>query len=348
MAFVYVTKPRIPMDCTLCKRLQGNRVSYPRRAGQDPGRDLILPEQTKPFSPWVMLGPCGHYYHAHCLARLNPAKYTNIDVTSPDGSHELIQVDEYDCLDCAGTQPNNSTFNPSMPEGTRTDVVSQYTNSHTAFSEAERIVDTYNARRIEMRQMVNIYTILDPMSYTLFDIQRNLDNVRQRAIDYVTCISNGIHGRENPIPNMFLFYQNGHIIHEVPYASFLTPITVKYNMDRLRVKELNVRQIYATENYTNQEKIRYLNQMVAEFKKYEAGEPNTVSVIEMFTTTQTMILEPTDRSRPLCVLNRHGQRKRFVVFDDFPIRENTGVCSVSGGTRRKRKIRKTKLIRNHY
>lgn len=334
-----------PTDCTLCRRLYGNNYRrFPRNAGQDPGLDLILPEETKPCVPWLVLNACEHYYHAHCLARSNPEKYTNIDTRNPDGTHEFIHFDEYDCLDCAGTQPNNSTFHPDVDAGTAQDVISEYTNSFDVFDQAERFVERYNDRRLVMRQMVNIYTILDPLEYTISFIQERLHRLYFRATNYLSLIADdAIPEPGDPVPNMFLFKQNGQTLNRIPYNRFLYPITVEYDMERLRVKELNIRQLY--QNTAYRENIRHLNLVVAEFKKYMAGEPNTVTELEQDESVRIMIHAPTDRTRPLCVLNRHGESKQFVVFDDFPITENTGSCSISGGTR-KRKSRKTKLIRN--
>ncbi len=350
MAFMQIdARPHTVADCSLCRRLQGARILYPRRAGQDPGVDLILPETTNRFVPWFRLTACDHCYHAHCLARLNPAKYTNIEARYPDNTHDLIQVDEYDCLDCAGTQPNNSTFNPSIPVGHRIDIHSDYTNSHDVFQEAERVVDIYNRRKADLRQRINITTILDPMDYTRHSITTALDRMSVRLRIYATGnpLALPLPDPVHSIPSSYIFYQNGHRLNpRVPYATLLDRVTVDFDWDKLFTKELNIRQI-CTDIATDAEKIRRMNEAVLAFKRLREGVGD-VGYLEIENYVGLMLHAPTDREAPLCVLNRHGQRKRFVVFDDFPIRENTGVCSVSGGTRRKRKIRKTKLIRNHY
>lgn len=349
--------PHTFRDCTLCKRLDGKRLFFSREyPDKSPGHELILPEETKPCVPMVRLNACGHYYHAHCLARSNPAKYTNIDAR---GSEGVIHFDEYDCLDCAGTQPNNSTFHPEVDAGTVQGALGEYTNSHDIFDLAEDDVDLYNERLVEMRKMVNIYTILNTVDTRRSAVQKTLDELYLRARNYLRIVTDdGIPGPGNSVRDMFLFKQNGHTLNEVPYGTFLNPITVEYNMERLRVKELNIRQLYAYPsypNYTGIAAINHLNHIVAEFKKYMAGEPNTVTELEQLGTVRNMIFEPTDRVAPFCVLNRHGQPKQFVVFDDFPITENPGSCSISGGTRKyavryKRKSTRlqTKLIRNRY
>jgi len=329
------TRPHTVTDCSLCRRLHGNRLLFPRLVGQDPGLDLILPETTNRFVPWFRLTACGHCYHAHCLARLNPSKYTNIEARNPDGTHDLIQVDEYDCLDCAGTQLNNSTFNPSIPSGHRIDIYSDYTNSNDVFQEAEHLVDIYNHRKANLRQRVLLTTILDPMDYTRHSITTALDQMSVRLRIYATCNPNA---RPLPdpvhfIPSSYIFYQNGHRLNpRMPYSTLLDRVTVDFDWDKLFTKELNIRQICETIP-TVPEKIRRMNEAVEAFKRCREGTAD-VTDLEMEPYVAVMVHAPTEREDPLCVLNRHGQRKRFVVFDDFPITENTGVCSVSGGTRK--------------
>lgn len=340
MAFMRIdARPHTVADCSLCRRLQGARISYPRRAGQDPGAELVLPETTKRFVPWFRLTTCDHCYHAHCLARLNPAKYTNIEAKYPDNTHDLIQVDEYDCLDCAGTQANNSTFNPSIPEGHRIDIHSDYTNSHGVFQEAERVVDIYVRRKADLQQRINIGTILQPIDYTRHSITTALDRMSVRLRIYATCnpLALPLPAPVHSIPSSYIFYQNGHRLNpRVPYATLLDRVTVDFDWDKLFTKELNIRQICADID-TIPEKIRRMNEAVDAFKQCRAGVGD-VANLETEPYVGVMLHAPTDRAAPLCVLNRHGQRKRFVVFDDFPIAENTGVCSISGGTRKNNRI----------
>lgn len=215
--------------------------------------------------------------------------------------------------------------------------MSDYTNSNDVFDLAEDDVDLYNERLVVMRQMVNIYTILDTYDTRRAAVQEKLIGLYFRARNFLSLITDdGIPGPGNPVRDMFLFKQNGRTLNAVPYYTFLNPITVEYNMERLCVKELNIRQLYAYPSYPNyagREAIDHLNHIVAEFKKYMAGEPNTVTELEHLGTIRTMIFVETDRTRPFCVLNRHGEPKQFVVFDDFPITENPGSCSISGGCR---------------
>jgi hypothetical protein len=229
--------------------------------------------------------------------------------------------------------------------GTAQDDISEYTNSYDIFDLAEDDVDLYNERLVEMRQMVNIYTILDTFDTRISSIQEKLIGLYFRARNFLSLVTDdGIPGPGNPVRDMFLFKQNGRTLNEVPYHTFLYPITVEYNMERLSVKELNIRQLYAHPsfpNYTGRVAINHLNHIVAEFKKYMAGEPNTVTEMEDIGTVRTMVFVETDRTLPLCVLNRHGEPKQFVVFDDFPITENAGSCSISGG--RRRRTRKYKM-----
>jgi hypothetical protein len=345
MAFMNICERQPVGNCTLCKRLQGKHLVFKRRTDQEAGREIILPEETYPCAPWVRLNACGHYYHVHCLARSNPAKYTNIDVRNPDGTTEPIDIDEYDCLDCAGTQPNNSRFNPHIAEGTVQDDISDHTNSVRAFDIAEAWLSMYNARLLEMRQTVNIYTILDPLSYSLRSLKYALKIIRTRIAYYLSLQSDdGVIVPTRPVPDIFLFKQ-GRLLKDIPYLSFLKPIDIEYDMTRLSVKELNIRQLYGTLRITDSMKITRLNESVAELKRYMAGEPAnlySIELLELDPSIQTLVLEPTDRTDPLCVLNRHGKPKRFVVFDDFPIRENSGACSISGGTRKKRSRRPTR------
>jgi len=358
MAFMRIdARPHTVADCSLCKRLQGAHISYPRRVGQDPGADLILPETTNRFVPWFVLTTCGHCYHAHCLARLNPEKYTKIEVKYPGVRPDTIDIDEYDCLDCAGTQPKNSRFNPYIPEGDKKDNYSDYTNSHGVFQEAERVVYIYVRRKAVLRQRINIGTILEPLDYTRHSITTALDQMSVRLRIYAKCnpLALPLPAPVHSIPSSYIFYQNGHRLNpRVPYATLLDRVTVEFDWDKLFTKELNIRQICANID-TVPEKIRRMNEAVEAFKRCREGLAD-VADLEMEPYVGVMLHAPTDRSAPLCVLNRHGARKRFVVFDDFPIAENTGVCSISGGTRkygsnryrRKSIRRKTKLIRKHY
>ena len=154
------------IDCSLCKKLGppvtitfGDKESFQSVDGKrqrielSNGEELLFPE-TK-YNPQCI--PCyefhcGHRYHVPCLARLNPAKYT--DITYRTGrTRDTLELDEFHCIDCHGTQPINYMFNPSiegavnMPEpGTI------YINVPNAFERAETDLATFLERHLEVVQ----------------------------------------------------------------------------------------------------------------------------------------------------------------------------------------------------
>ena len=111
-------------DCSLCKKLsppvlitigEVEEQEEPVHKKQKilNGEELLFPEDK--YDPECI--PCyefhcGHRYHVPCLARLNPNKYKDITFRK-DGIRDTLELNEFHCIDCRGTQPINYIFNPA-------------------------------------------------------------------------------------------------------------------------------------------------------------------------------------------------------------------------------------------
>lgn len=148
-------------DCSLCKKLSppvsitfGDKDSFQwvnrkkRKVELTNGEKLLFPE--KKYNPECI--PCyefhcGHRYHVQCLARLNPNKYTDITFRK-DGIRDTLELNEFHCIDCRGTQRINYIFNPAIegavnitePNGTI------YINVPDAFEKADTDMATFLSR----------------------------------------------------------------------------------------------------------------------------------------------------------------------------------------------------------
>ena len=330
-----VVPPRTLMECSLCKRLDGNEIIDIH--GNNVDDELILPERKYREVPWIQLNKCNHFYHVHCLCRLNPAKYPDdIFIRIPRGTRDTVEPN-YDCLDCQGTVPKNSRFNPDMPPGRSFEASTSnyYENSPTAFIRAESLLIDYKKR---CNKRINLTTIL-PIVFDQPTLQEELALIPPLVKMYLNLTRDIDHHR--PFVHPFVFSQGGRIIDTVsiPYLHLLDPITIDYDMVSMQTKEMNLRQLFRSIELTPEEKIGAMNTIVRHCKEYIAGDKYAMNDDCRSAIVLRMFTEPTDRTRPFCVVNHRGETKRVVTFNDFPISESTS-CSMMGGTRKKRR-RKT-------
>lgn len=327
-------------DCSLCMRLRGKRPTDSEGNNINVEEDvLLLPEEKYQVVPWIQL-KCSHYYHVHCFCRLNPSKYQDLYIRQPgrygirDDTVEL----NYQCLDCEGKQQFNCEFIPSKPSGTRYEPSTRntYENSQFALDRAESLLIAYKRRS---KEKINIMTILE-QTMNQRSLQADVDKLPTLARTYLRLLYD-VHPHP-PFNHPYVFRQGGRIIETVSYLDLLEPIKVEYDMVTMQTKEMNLRQLFTSIEATNAQIVETMNTIVKNCKDYIAGDPYAMDDVCESSIVFRMFKEPTDRSTPFCVKNRHGETKRLVTFDDFPIKENTGRCSIMGGKR------KTKLIRKRH
>ncbi len=344
------------MDCSLCKRLHGStiestKVEKRRRVERIDPSKLILPEQIyKPYCiPWYDL-PCGHSYHAPCLAVLNPAKYSNISYIKD--SPDTINIDEVHCLDCNGRGINNCTFHATTNEpDVRIDDGKAYINIKNAFERADKDVAIFIERYdISETLQVNINSLLnnyvDTNRKSIEEI--NLPDLRNKIINCIKLITDtieGISADHEPLDHPYIFLKpvSAQRINPetVTYLELTEPIEVAWDNEKLQqqrilIDALNIDALPMVEH------IARVNRLANPIQDHLHGDYSSRSWIDETDPIVTTMLYATidPRKRGLCVLNRHGEKKRVLTFEDFPIRENTGTCSISGG----RKTRKYKTI----
>ena len=323
-------------DCSLCMRLRGKRPTDAEGNNINVEEDaLLLPEEKYQVVPWIQL-KCSHYYHVHCFCRLNPAKYEDLYIRQPGRygiRNDTVELN-YQCLDCEGKRQFNCEFIPSKPSGTRYEPSTRntYENSQFAFDRAESLLVAYNRRS---KEKINIMTILDETT-NLRSLQADVDKLPTVARAYLRLLYD-VHPHP-PFDHPFVFRQ-GRIIETVSYLDLLEPIKVEYDMVTMQTKEMNLRQLFRPMKVTNRQ-IVAMNAIVKSCKDYIAGDLNAMNDIHSSILFR-MFKEPTEVSEPFCVVNRHGETKHLVTFDDFPIREPSS-CSIMGGRR------KTKLIRKRH
>lgn len=337
-----VVPPRMMNDCSLCTRLQGKSVTDMEGNNINVADDvLLLPEVKYRIVPWIQL-KCSHYYHVHCFCRLNP-RYEDIYIRHPGSfgiRDDTVELN-YQCLDCEGKMQFNCEFIPSKPSGTRYEASTgnTYENSQFALDRAESLLITYKRRSMEK---IDLITILEE-TMNQRSLQADVDKLPTVSNAYLRLLYN-IHPHP-PFNHPYVFRQGGRILTEpVSYMSLLEPIKVEYDMVTMQTKEMNLRQLFTSMEATNAQIVETMNTIVKKCKDYIAGDLYAMDDVCESSIVFRMFKEPTDRSIPLCVVNHEGIKKRFVTFDDFPIRE-TSSCSIMGGTRKKRSKRKTKLIR---
>lgn len=330
------------VDCSLCMRLRGKRATDMDGNNINVEEDvLLLPEEKYQVVPWIQL-KCGHYYHLHCFCRLNPRKYEDINIRYPGPAaikDDTVELN-YDCLDCEGKwHLTNCRFNPTMPSRITIEpsTGNTYENSQFAMDRAESLLIEYKQR---CAKRINLTTILNKV-YDQPSLQNELDLIPILIKSYLNLTHNTI-TIQSPYNNPFVFRQGGRIIDtdSVSYLDLLEPINVEYDMDTIKTKEMNLRQLFRPMTVTNRQ-IETMNDIVKSCKDYIAGDKYAMNDHCRSSIVFRMFKEPTEVSNPLCVVNHRGEKKRLVTFDDFPIRE-TSSCSIMGGTR------KTKLIRKRH
>ena len=353
------------IDCSLCKKIRppvtftfGEKESSILLDGKrqkielSNGEELLFPETkyNPECIPWYEFH-CGHRYHVPCLARLNPNKYT--DITYRGDDRGTLDIDEFHCIDCRGTQKINYKFNP-YTEGhvneQETSTGTIYINVPEAFERAETDMATFLDRRLEV-----IQTDLDLRYFIHRGTSRKeieetvLPGLKLSVIKYLTLEKPTI---EYPLVFRHLIQEFALVnrvtkkpleMHTVSLAVLLDGIDVHWtekDKDYFRTKKMDINALNL-DYKSDHVHIEHLNRIAVPIKRYLHGDHDARKLIHDDDITKTMLYGSGESRHHLCVLNHAGEKKRLVTFDDFPIRE-TSSCSIMGGTR------KTKLIRKRH
>jgi len=363
-----------PIDCSLCKRLRPpvlitvgdkeyDEIVDGKRQKLDlsNGDDLLLPEQKYPPEciPCYEFF-CGHCYHVQCLARLNPKKYTNITYRK-DGIGDTLEIDEFHCLDCRGTQAINYTFNPNKKGGENeeeTDTGTIYINVPDAFEKAEKDMKTFLERQLDITDIeLNLNYFIRNKS-SIKKVERILSTLKIPIEKYLSLVK-----EETVFPPQLhslsrQFYYVNRVTHErVEHESVLLKdlmdgLDVHWTQekkDSLREHRMDV-DLLNMDKKSNHEHIRRLNRLVVPIKRYLDGDDDARKLIgEDYITEEMIYGDEHDRrsSDSTCVVNHAGETKRVVTFDDFPIREASS-CSIMGGTKRKLIRKRHKTVKNVF
>ena len=341
------------MDCSLCKRLYGSTIESTkekrRRVERIDPSELILPEERyySDCIPWYDL-PCGHSYHVPCLAVLNPAKYSNISYIK-DGLPDTINVDEVHCLDCSGRGINNCTFHATTDEpDVRTDDGKTYINIKDAFETAELHADEFITKYNLCRDRVNLKVLLG--SYEISMDRKTIEEVilpdiRNKVIDYIKLNTTDIadlslDNEAVTIPYLFTTDRSRYETDHVYWLDLTRPMEVTWDKDKLIEQRILI-DVLNIDGMPMAEHIERVNGLANPISRYLSGEYDDRRLIDEKNPIVAMMLydKVDPQRRGLCVLNNMGEKKRILQFGDFPIRENTGTCSISGGRRKTKKKR---------
>jgi len=313
----------------------------------DPSK-LILPEQIyKPYCiPWYDL-PCGHSYHAPCLAVLNPAKYSNISYIKD--SPDTINIDEVHCLDCNGRGINNCTFHATTNEpDVRIDDGKAYINIKNAFERADKDVAIFIERydisetlQVNLNSWLNNYVDINRKSIE----EINLPDLRNKIINCIKLITDtieGISADHEPLDHPYIFLKPGsaQLINPetVTYLELTEPIEVAWDRDKL-IEQRMLIDVLNIDNMPIAQHIEHVNRLANPIRRYLSGEYDDRLLIDDTNPIVAMMLydKVDPQRRGLCVLNNMGVKKRILRFGDFPISENTGICGISGGRKTKKR-----------
>lgn len=354
-----------PIDCSLCKRLrppvsitvgekEPDEILDRKRPKleRSNGEELLLPEQKYPPEciPCYEFF-CKHYYHVPCLARLNPKKYTDITYRT-DGIRDTLELDEFNCLDCHGTQPINCRFDPNK-EGHVNEVEANgtiYINVPEAFEQAEQDMNTFLHRYDELEELELDFNQFVQDSRKEAE-EYILPALKLPVIQYLSLMKNDMVFQ--PVVSSSKFDYVNRVTHEpaVSLKDLMDGIDVHWSEeDKNYFKK---RQLYVNDlnlyGFNDHENIRHLNRLAVPIKRYLQGEEEARKLIQEDDITKLMLYGTNGHTKEIvCVKSHTGEVKQSVTFDDFPIREATS-CSIMGGKRKTKLIRKRrKTVKNVF
>jgi hypothetical protein len=279
---------------------------------------------------------------------LNPAKYSNISYIK-DGIPDTINVDEVHCLDCSGRGINNCTFHATTDEpDVRDDDGKSYINIKDAFETADSDADQFIIRYNLCRERVNLKVLLGNFENsmdrkTIEEVL--LPDIRNKMIDYLKLdpisIAAYLSLDYDPVTAPYLFttdrsrYETDHVY----WLDLTEPMEVTWDKDKLIEQRILI-DVLNIDGMPMDEHIKRVNDLANPISRYLSGEyDDRLLIDEKNPIVAMMLYDKVDpQRRGLCVLNNVGEKKRILHFGDFPIRENTGTCSISGGKRKTRKI----------
>ena len=362
-----------PIDCSLCKRLRPpvlitvgdkeyDEIVDGKRQKLDisNGEDLLLPEQKYPPEciPCYEFF-CGHCYHVQCLARLNPKKYKDITYRI-DGIGGTLEIDEFHCVDCRGTQAINCTFDPNKKGGENEEETSTgtiYINVPNAFERAEEDMKTSAKRyhELEKEKLDLNYFIRNKSS--IKKVERILSTLKIPIEKYLSLVKEEMVFPPQTVYSLSRqFYYVNRVTHErvehesVPLKDLMDGLDVHWTQekkDSVREHRMDINQLNL-DRKINDVHIRRLNRLAVPIKRYLDGDEDARKLIGEDDITTEMIYGYTYDRGLTCVKNRHGETKYMVTIDDFPISE-TSSCSIMGGTRKRKLIRKRhKTVKNVF
>lgn len=125
---------------------------------------------------------------------------------------------------------------------------------------------------------------------------------------------------------------------DVCLADLLDGIDVHWtekDIESFRTRRMDIKQFNLDYKEPSQH-IARLNRLAVPIKRYLNGDKDARKFIQDDYITNAILYSEVRYSRGLCVKNHAGVELTLVTFDDFPIQE-TGSCSIMGGTRKRRK-----------
>lgn len=357
------------IGCSLCQKIAhpvtltfGEKESFQivnrkRRITQlSNGEELLFPEDKyhPDGIPWYKFF-CGHRYHVPCLARLNPNKYT--DITYRGDHRGTLDMDEFHCIDCRGTQKINYMFNPEIEGGvniTDPNTGTIYINVPDAFEKAEKDMETFRDRDLEVIQVdLDLRYFINDESTRKEIEERILPEMKETVVKFLTLQKPDAQFPLVPVPLTKEFALVNRVtgkpleMHTVSLADLMDGIDVHWtdaDIEMLKTRQMDIKQLNV-DHKTDTLHIARLNRIAGPIKRYLHGDKDARKSIQDDYMTKAMLYSEVRPSNRLCVKNHAGEERTLVTFDDFPIRL-TNTCSIMGGTRRKTTKRfQTKLIR---